>query len=79
MTTANVFRRLLEVLPSDPLLVGDVTSVESDGTAVVTLPGGGQLRVRNPLASGLDARVFVQGGAITGPAPALPFVDIQIS
>ena len=78
MATINPLRRLLDLLPSDPLLVGTISGSHSDGTATVTLAGGtGTLRVRNPqgLASG---GVFIQGGQITGAAPSLPVVSVEI-
>ncbi len=81
--TTNLFRRIAGLLPGvmgsgAPLLVGTVTTVHSDGTATVTLPGGGITRVRNPLGSVTDDRVFLQGSAITGDAPNLPFESIDI-
>jgi hypothetical protein len=78
MTTLNLFLRLREVLPSDPLLVGDVATDHGDGTATVLFPGAGVARLRNPQAIAAGARVFVQGGAITGEAPDLPSVLIEI-
>ncbi len=41
-----------------------------DETALVTLPGGAQARVRNPLAAGQGDVVYVQDGAVIGQAPA---------
>ena len=78
MATLNPLRRLLDLLPADPLLVGTISGSHADGTATVLLAGGtGTLRVRNPqgLSSG---GVFVQGGQITGAAPSLPVVSIEI-
>ena len=46
--------------------------------ALVTLPGGAQARVRNPLAAGQGDVVYVQDGAVIGQAPALPVVVIEI-
>lgn len=78
--TTNLFRRLLDLIPGPaPLLVGTVSDTFADGTAQVELPGGGTLRVRNPLASAAADRVFVQGDAITGPAPDLDLVEIEIA
>ncbi|MCS4509125.1 hypothetical protein [Xylophilus ampelinus] len=76
--SATLFRRLVELLPSDPQLFATVEAVHSDGTATVVLPGGGRLRVRNPLELTAAATVYVQGGAITGDAPNLPLVEIEI-
>lgn len=76
--SGNLFKRLTELLPSEPLWVADVSMLHGDGTVTVTLMGGGQLRVRDPLGSAEGARVYVQAGAITGPAPDLPFGEIEI-
>lgn len=78
MTTTNLFKRLQQLLPSDPVLTGTVTAVDFGGMATVELPGGGQLRVRNPLGHELGNAVYVQGQAITGDAPQLPYVRIEI-
>lgn len=76
----NPFKRLQQqLLPSDPLRKGAIQVVHADGTATVALAGGaGSLRVRNPLAMAEGANVFIQGGAITGEAPALPVVMLEI-
>lgn len=75
--STNIFKRFLELLPSDPLLVGDVTGVDGD-TATVAFAGGGSIRVRNPQGLDVDSRVFVQGSVITGAAPDLDSFDIEI-
>ena len=72
----NIYRELLGLLPSDPLLVGTVTTSHADGTVTLELPGGGPLRVRGIAATG--DRVFVRGGVVEGEAPALAFVEIEI-
>lgn len=77
--STNLYKRLLSLLPDDPVQTGAVSAVYADGTAQVTLDGaGGLLRVRNPLLQPSGARVYVQGGAITGPAPDLPYVLIEV-
>lgn len=76
--TASLFLGLAEVLGTDPLLYGVVASVFPDGTATVTLAGGGQMRVRNPLGLAAAAHVYVQGGAITGEAPAFDVIEVFI-
>ena len=40
--------------------------------------GAGLLRVRNSLLQPNGARVYLQGGAITGPAPDLLYVLIEV-
>lgn len=78
MTTTNLFKRLRQLLPDEPVLTGQVSAVHGDGMATVDLPGSGQLRVRNPLGQQEGASVYVQGQAITGEAPQLPYVLMEI-
>jgi len=74
--TMNVYRALLQLLPQDPLRVGNVTAVHSaDGTVTVELPGGGTERVRGTAA--VDDRVFIRSGAVDGPAPELAVLMIE--
>ena len=75
----DIYRRLAELLPADPVLSGHVVAVHADGTATVGYPGGAQVRVRDPFASTQGAAVYVRGGVITGPAPDLgPAIAIEI-
>lgn len=76
--TTGIYKRLMAILPSDPLLSGAVELNHADGTATVLLDGEGRLRMRNPLGLVQGAQVYVQGGAITGPAPELPYVLIEV-
>ena len=76
--SATLYTRLLELLPAQPVLTATVATLYLDETALVTLPGGAQLRVRNPLSAGQGDAVYVQGGAVIGQAPALPVVLIEI-
>ena len=76
--STNLYKRLLSLLPDDPVQSGSVSLAYSDGTALVTLDGGGgQLRVRNPLGRAVAAKVYVKAGEITGDAPVLPYVLIE--
>ncbi len=77
--STNLYKRLLSLLPDDPVQSGSVSLAYSDGTALVTLDGGGgQLRVRNPLGRAVAAKVYVKAGEITGDAPVLPYVLIEV-
>lgn len=77
--STNLYKRLLSLLPDDPVQSGAVAAVYADGTALVTLDGGGgQLRVRNPLGRAVAAKVYVKAGEITGDAPVLPYVLIEV-
>jgi len=79
MTTINPFARLLQLLPSDPLRKGAIQVTHADGTATVELAGAtGTLRVRNPLGLAEGGGVFIQGLAITGQAPDLPVVTLEL-
>lgn len=75
MSITNLYRALRDLLPEAPLQVGTVAAVHDDGTATVTLPGGGQLRLRGTAAA--SDRVYIKDGKIDGPAPDLPFVEIE--
>ena len=76
--STTLYTRLMELLPSAPVLTATITTLYLDETALVTLPGGAQLRVRNPLGAGPGDAVYVQDGAVIGQAPALPVVVIEI-
>jgi hypothetical protein len=74
----NVYTQLLALLPADPLQAGTVTTTHTDGTATVTLTGGGTLRVINGVDAPQGVRVFVKSGAIQGTAPNLPTGTIDV-
>lgn len=77
--STNLYKRLKALLPEAPVMTGQISAVFADGTAQITLEGGaGQLRVRNPLGTANGVRVYVQGGAVTGHAPAMPYVLIEV-
>jgi hypothetical protein len=77
--STNLYRRLLELIPSEPILVATLDALHSDGTATVVFLGGGQMRVRNPLGLAAGSSCYVQGGAVIGDAPALPFFELDIA
>lgn len=74
--TSNVYRALRELLPEPALLVATIVSVNADGTRTVEFPGGGQQRVRGEGAT--SDSVFVRGGVIENPAPALTLITIEV-
>ena len=78
MTSTNLYLRLRALLPEAPVLSGTLTMAHDDGTATVTMPDGGSLRVRNPVLAAVSAPVYVQGDAIIDTAPDLPYVHIEI-
>lgn len=77
--STNLYKRLKDLLPDDPVITGQINAVFADGTAQITLEDGvGQLRVRNPLGVASGARVYVKGGVVTGTAPAMTYVLIEV-
>ncbi|MCR9089884.1 MAG: hypothetical protein NXI11_00845 [Proteobacteria bacterium] len=73
---ANPYRQFLRLLPRRPLLVGEITATNSDGTVDVTLPDGKVVRVRG--SGTVGDRVFVQDGEVRGPAPNLPTFSVSV-
>ena len=75
MSTTNLWKRLKQLLPDSPLLIGIVDSVSPYG-AIVLLPDGSPVKVRG--AASVGQHVFIRAGAIEGAAPILPVVMIEI-
>ena len=72
---ANLYAVFKTLIPNAPLLVGTVSEAFTGG-AVVTLQGGGTLRVRGTATAG--QRVLVRDGVIEGVAPSLTLVEIEV-
>lgn len=72
----NLWRQFEDLLPDSPLLLGTVATHHADGTVTVELLDGGLLRVTGNGSVG--DRVFVRDGRVTGDAPILPTVEIEI-
>lgn len=75
MSTTNLWKRLKQLLPEAPLLIGVVDSVSAYG-AVVLLPDGAYVAVRGNATVG--QQVFIRDGVIEGLAPSLTTVLIDI-
>ena len=76
--STNLYRALLELMPSDPLQVATVASVNAaNGTSVVTWPGGAVQTVRGT-SVGVGAKAFVRAGVIEGAAPSLTAEVIEV-
>ena len=71
----NPYSRLTQLLAGPPLDVGVVLSVEGDGV-IVELVSGAPVRVRGVETVG--AWVYVRGGVVEGPAPALSGTTIEV-
>lgn len=72
---SNLYRRFAALIPGQPVLAGQVVAVSTDG-ATVQLPGGALVRVRG--TASINDHVYIRGGAIEGPAPALSGVDQEV-
>lgn len=73
--TTNLWRRLKDLLPGDPLLIGDVVAVDTYSASVM-LPDGSLVTVRGDAQIG--QKVFIRAGVIEGMAPALPIEVIEV-
>lgn len=71
----NPYRRLLDLLPQRPLLVGTVESV-SGNVSTVLLPSGGRVTARG--AAPVGQRVFLRDGVIESDAPNLEVVEYDV-
>jgi hypothetical protein len=74
--TTNTWSRFKKLLPSDPLLIGNIEQIYTDGSATITLIGGGSMRVRGTGTTGQT--VYVRQGMIEGQAPSLPQLEIEV-
>jgi len=73
----SLLTRLRALLPTDPLLVAEVTAHNADGTSTVEFPGGEAARVRGQdVAVGLNA--WVKGGRVEGEAPMLTSYVVEV-
>lgn len=67
---SGLYRDFSALLPSDPLLVAQVVSLNADGTSTVAFPNGSQLKVRGQ-GIAVSGFAFIRGGEIRGEAPAV--------
>jgi hypothetical protein len=71
----NPYKRLLRLIPDQPEQIGQVIATAPDGV-IVQLPTGATLRARGTAEIG--DHVYIQAGAIQGPAPAWSGVEHEI-
>jgi hypothetical protein len=71
----NAYALFKDLMREPRLLVGTVAFIDN-GTASITLPGGGVVRARGTATVG--QQVFVRNRVIEGPAPSLPVEVIEI-
>ena len=74
----NPYKKFLELIPTDPLMYGEVLeSYPTDSTVKVSLTGGQPIIVKGDMAVG--KKVWVRAGAIESEAPDLPFFSVDIT
>lgn len=71
----NPYKRLINLLPGRPLLIGEVIFY-ADGVATIQMVDGGVTQARGD--ANVGDKVFFREGAIEGPAPALPEEIIEV-
>lgn len=74
---ANLYDAFLGLLPSQPVLVGEVTAV-SEERHTITLIGGGQLDCVSQKPYEVGTKVFVQDKIILSQAPDNTLVSFQV-
>ncbi|PIF29427.1 hypothetical protein CLU88_4356 [Acidovorax sp. 56] len=79
MTAAiNLFLRFKALQSELPVMTGQILSDVGDGVVRVQMTSGGILQAQNPTGLAVGVRVYVKGGAITGEAPDLPVIRIEV-
>lgn len=73
--STSIWNAFKEILPSSPLLVGTVASVEGQ-TSLMTLIDGGVIRVRG--VGAVNEKWYLRAGALDSKAPALTISEIVI-
>lgn len=71
----NPYKRLQTLLAGPPLDAGEVVAVRDDGVTV-QLPTGALVTARGNAQIG--DHVYIRGGLIEGPAPALTGIDQEV-
>lgn len=72
----NLWARFRRLIAESPTVIVTVTTVNADGTSMVTTAGGGSMRV---LGTSVEAskKAFVRDNAIIGEAPNLPYYELE--
>lgn len=73
---ANLYRKLVELLPGNPLRIGTVVAAAGQ-ELTIELDDGSKASARGSYSVG--TRIFFRpGGAVEGEAPSIPTVDIAV-
>lgn len=74
---SNIYDVFLELLPSTPTLVGEVTAVLGERHTVLLI-GGGQLECLSQKLYEVGSKVYVKDKLITSQAPNNILVQFQV-
>lgn len=77
MSTINQWRSFQSLLGKQPLLTGQVTSHNADGTSTLTMTGGGTMRAIGQSVA-VSSYAFVRGNEIVGQAPSLTAFTLDV-
>ena len=78
MATVNPWKRFIGLLPGGIRTVGEVVSIDTAaGISRVELRTGTQVTVRGTDVA-VGQRAYIADGVITGGAPALPHMDVDV-
>jgi len=73
----NLWSQFQKLLPSEPLLIGDVTAHNADGTSTIQAPDGAQYRAQGQTVS-VGLKAFVKAGRVVDEAPNLTSYVVEV-
>lgn len=73
----NPWTRFRELTAGPPLLVGEVTAHNADGTSTIETPNGASVRVQGQGVA-VNSNAYYRDGRIEGEAPSLPIVEVTV-
>jgi hypothetical protein len=74
---ANPWQQFRNLLPGSPLIIGEVTAHNDDGTSTISLPNGGSVNAIGQVVD-INHLAFVRNGQVLGEAPALSQSTLEI-
>lgn len=78
MATVNPWKRFEALLPGGQRAVGTVTAINQvSGISTIQLRNGTEITARG-VDVPVGGKTFIVDGHITGPAPHLPYFDVEV-
>ena len=75
----NIWKQFIDdVLPSQPMNLGEITDVYGNGQYSVSLVGGGSIRAYSDSSLAVGNKVKLIGNRIESKAPDLPIYQLEI-